>query len=79
MKIIRMIWDFRGMESKKIAEHHAIHLKEFADKHSLLPFNYGTIEMSDLYTIAHLDVNEEHLIFVRDSLKPHRGEWIEEA
>jgi hypothetical protein len=74
-----MIWDFRGIESKKIAEHHAIHLSEFAEKHTLAPFNSGIIEMSDLYTIAHLDVNEEHLTFVRDSLKPHRGEWIDQA
>lgn len=74
-----MIWDFRGMEAEHIAKHHAIHLGEFAENHNLIPYKSDIIKMSDLYTIAHLDVNEEHLILVRDSLKPHRGEWIEEA
>ncbi len=74
-----MIWDFRGMEAEQIAKHHVVHLKEFAEKHSLAPYKSDIIKMSDLYTIAHLDVSEEHLTFVRDSLKPHRGEWIEQA
>tara|TARA_R110002049_G_scaffold64747_2_gene170484 strand:+ start:1966 stop:2205 length:240 start_codon:yes stop_codon:yes gene_type:complete len=79
MRVIRMIWDFKGMEAEQIAKHHAIHLAEFAKKHNLSPYKSDIIKMSDLYTIAHLDVNEEFLILVRDSLKPHRGEWIEEA
>jgi hypothetical protein len=72
-----MIWDFRGSESKPIAEHHAIHLKEFAEKHSISPAETGVIEMTEFHTIAHIDVLEENLLLVRDALIPHRGEWIE--
>jgi len=28
---LKLIWDFRGESSEKTAEHHAIHLKEFAN------------------------------------------------
>lgn len=77
MRTIRMIWDFRGAESKPIAEHHAIHLDEFAKKHSIAPVQIGIIEITEFHTIAHIDVLEENLLTVRDALKPHRGEWIE--
>lgn len=77
MRTIRMIWDFRGAQSKPIAEHHAVHLKEFAEKHSLTPYETGILEMNEFHTIAHIDVLEEKLLMVRDALKPHRGEWIE--
>lgn len=34
-KHIKLIWDFRGPEAQKIAEHHVIHLKEYATAHDL--------------------------------------------
>ena len=32
MQKIKLIWDFRGEASAKTAEHHVIHLKEFAER-----------------------------------------------
>ena len=42
---IKLIWDFRGQEAQKIAEHHAIHLEEFAVKENL---EYHEINTSEI-------------------------------
>ena len=28
---LKLIWDFRGPDAKHIAEHHAIHLREYVE------------------------------------------------
>jgi hypothetical protein len=71
---IKLIWDFRGPAAAKTAEHHEIHLKEYivAEK---LPLNITGFEtFGDMQAIAFMVVTEEHMILVRDALKPHRGE-----
>lgn len=71
---IKLIWDFRGPTAAKTAEHHEIHLKEFivAEK---LPLNITGFEVyNEMYAIAFMVVTDEHMIAVRDALKPHRGE-----
>ena len=71
---IKLIWDFRGPAAAKTAEHHEIHLKEFiiAEK---LPLNITGFEVyNEVYAIAFMVVTDEHIIPVRDALKPHRGE-----
>jgi hypothetical protein len=71
---IKLIWDFRGPASAKTAEHHEIHLKEFivAEK---LPLNITGFEVyNEMYACAFMVVTDEHMIPVRDALKPHRGE-----
>ena len=35
MKRVKLIWDFRGPNATKIAEHHDIHLKEYIKKNGL--------------------------------------------
>ena len=71
---IKLIWDFRGPESKKTAEHHCIHLNEFIAIEKL-PFHKVDTELiSDFYATAYIIVNEEDMITYRDALKPHRGE-----
>ena len=34
-KKIKLLWDFRGPEAFKIAEHHCIHLREYAEKEKI--------------------------------------------
>ncbi len=75
---IKLIWDFRGPDAQKIAEHHEIHLREFIVAENLLLTNTGHSAMSDLHSIAYLVVHESEMIGVRDALKPHRGEVFEE-
>ncbi|PJB12266.1 MAG: hypothetical protein CO119_07410 [Flavobacteriales bacterium CG_4_9_14_3_um_filter_40_17] len=71
---IKLIWDFKGEDAAKIAEHHAIHLKEFAEKENLTLQIAGSKTIDSLSAIAFLAVTREEMPHVRDLLKPHRGE-----
>ncbi len=71
---IKLIWDFRGPEAFKTAEHHEKHLKEFISKEEL-PLNItGHLEINEMHSLAFMVVTEKNMITVRDILKPHRGE-----
>lgn len=76
-KKLRLIWDFRGPDAQKTAEHHEIHLKEFIQAEKLMNKITGVETISEMYSVAYLVVDENEMIAVRDSLKPHRGEWYE--
>jgi hypothetical protein len=71
---IKLIWDFRGEVAAKTAEHHEIHLKEYIAMEQL-PIGITGFEIkNELHAIAYMVVTDEHMIQVRDALKPHRGE-----
>jgi hypothetical protein len=73
-KEIKLIWDFRGPSSGKIAEHHEIHLKEYILAENLSPNITGFEVLNEMYAIAFMVVTDKTMIQVRDALKPHRGE-----
>ena len=77
-KQIKLIWDFRGSESSKTAEHHEIHLKQYiaAEKISLNISGFAII--NEMHAMAFMVVDESEMILVRDALKPHRGEIYQE-
>jgi len=71
---IKLIWDFRGSASAKTAEHHLVHLKDYIESEKL-PIDVTGFEIiNEMYAIAFMVVTDEHLILIRDVLKPHRGE-----
>ncbi|GAB1308813.1 hypothetical protein KH5_14960 [Urechidicola sp. KH5] len=70
---IKLIWDFRGPAGLKTAEHHAIHLKEFAQIEKLHFYQVNSVEISDMHAIAFITVDETDMKTFRDALKPHRG------
>ncbi len=75
---IKLIWDFRGEAAAKTAEHHEIHLKEYIAA-TQLPLNITGFEIrNEMHAIAFMVVTDEHMIAVRDALKPHRGELFEQ-
>lgn len=74
MRKIKLIWDFRGPDAEGIAKHHAIHLREFADREKILSEDIGHTPITDVYSTAHMVVNENDMLPVRDALRPHRGE-----
>jgi len=77
MRKIKLIWDFRGPDASKIAEHHEIHLKEYSITEKL-PYNITGFEtINESYAIAYMVVTDDYMISVRDALKPHRGELYE--
>lgn len=75
---IKLIWDFRGPNAKQIAEHHAIHLNEFAISEKMQNFLIGTEDISSTYTMAYFIVENHLMQSLRESLKPHRGQLYDE-
>lgn len=75
---IKLIWDFRGPASAKTAEHHEIHLKEYIEMEKLPLKTTGFEIINEMTAIAFMVVTDDHMIAVRDALKPHRGEIWEE-
>jgi hypothetical protein len=70
---IKLIWDFHGEASAKIAEHHEIHLKEYIAIEKF-PINITGFEIkNELHAIAFMVVTDDNMIAVRDALKPNRG------
>ena len=76
-KKIKLIWDFRGPVSSKIAEHHEIHLKQYIVSEKLDVNHTGVEIYNEMHAIAYMVVSEAMMIPVRDALKPHRGEIFE--
>ena len=75
---IKLIWDFKGPTSAKIAEHHQIHLKEFIAIEKVSLDITGFEILSDMHAIAWMVVSQDKMIPIRDALKPHRGEIFSE-
>lgn len=73
MRQIKLIWDFRGPDAKKIAEHHQIHLKQYITLEHLTECFTGTETINEVHTLAFMVVNESIMTSIRDNLKPHRG------
>ena len=74
MRKLKLIWDFRGPDALKIAEHHEKHLKEYISSEKLnIPIT-GFERLSDSHSIAFLVVDENQMKSIRDALKPHRGQ-----
>jgi len=75
---IKLIWDFYSADAKKTAEHHAIHLSEFANMKSIKQFKVGSENETDEHHLAYIIVAEENMVLIRDSLRPKRGQWVED-
>ena len=71
---LKLIWDFRGISSEKTAEHHCIHLKEFAAIEKLHFYEVDCSVISEMHTIAYIVVDEIDMKTYRDALKHHRGQ-----
>lgn len=74
MRKLKLIWDFRGPNALKIAEHHEVHLKEYIRLEKIALNITGFEAITDLHAIAFMVVTEDHMKPVRDALKPHRGQ-----
>ena len=74
MRKLKLIWDFRGPNALKTAEHHTIHLKDYVaiEKLDITVISFQAV--SDMHSIAFMVVNEQDMKPIRDALKPHRGQ-----
>lgn len=71
---IKLIWDFKGPDALKTAEHHCIHLKEFAQIDKLPYHEVNLTTLNEMHSFAFITVDESLMKVFRDALKPHRGE-----
>lgn len=76
MEKVKLIWDFRGPDANATAEHHIIHLKEFAEKENLVIIDYGIEPYSDLFQAAYIITEKSNLEVIKQALKPHRGQLV---
>ncbi|TYB77038.1 hypothetical protein [Bizionia myxarmorum] len=79
MRNLKLIWDFRGPDALKIAEHHEVHLKEYIKKENLDLNITGFNAENDVHAIAYMVVPEDEMPPIRDALKPHRGQLYTET
>lgn len=75
---IKLIWDFRGPNAKPIAEHHAIHLAEYAATEKLENTITGQETITPMHHIAFLVVERKLMDTLRETLKPTRGQVYDE-
>ncbi|ARN76550.1 hypothetical protein BST97_00205 [Nonlabens spongiae] len=74
MRKLKLIWDFKGPDGKKTAEHHLIHLKEYVERKDFDFIASGVEAVSENHHLAFVAVEEANMIEVRDDLRPHRGQ-----
>ena len=69
----KLVWNFSGEGALKTAEHHLIHLKEYAESEKVEVVEFGTEQQTEFTAIAFLIVAKDLVPKLRESLKPHQG------
>ncbi|MFZ1686071.1 MAG: hypothetical protein WAU70_01535 [Flavobacteriales bacterium] len=75
MPLLRFHWDFFGPDAAPTAEHFVKHLHQFCDKEGITERSAWTTSLPIRCT-ATLECDEQHMLLVRDRLKPKRAERI---
>ena len=72
-KKAQLIWNFNGQDGLKTAEHHLLHLKEFAQLEAVPILKSGINKTSPLSCEAYIIVEMEWVEKLRTQLKPNQG------
>ena len=72
-KKAQLIWNFNGQYGLKTAEHHLVHLKEFAQMEAVPILKSGINKTSPLSCEAYIIVEMEWVEKLRTQLKPNQG------
>ena len=72
-KKAQLIWNFNGQDGLKTAEHHLVHLKEFAQMEALPILKSGINKTSPLSCEAFIVVEMKWVEKLRTQLKPNKG------
>ena len=72
-KKAQLIWNFNGQDGLKIAEHHLLHLKEFAQMESVPIIKSGVNETTPLSCEAYIIIEMKWVEKFRSKLKPNKG------
>lgn len=78
MRKLKLIWDFRGPNGEKTAEHHVVHLKDYVRMQKLNVTLFGVESLSEMHHLAFLVCEEIDMPSLRDALKPHRGQVFQD-
>lgn len=74
MERVKLIWEFRGPNAQKTAEHHVVHLKEFGITEGIETTLCEVETVSEMYSMAFWVVDKNWMNDLRERLKPHRGQ-----
>ena len=72
----QLLWDFRGPNALKTAQHHLVHLKEYALAEQIPEASFELIEHSQVFVSAAMVVSLDQVTELRNRLDPHRGKRI---
>ena len=72
-KKAQLIWNFNGQDGLKTAEHHLVHLKEFAQMEEVPILKSGINKTSPLSCEAFIVIEMEWVEKLRTKLKPNKG------
>lgn len=72
-KKAQLIWNFNGQDGLKTAEHHLVHLKEFAQMEAVTILKSGINKTSPLSCEAFIVVEMKWVEKLRTQLKPNKG------
>ena len=78
MKKIQLIWEFRGPDAEKTAEHHAVHLNEYVEKQDYVLKVVDSEAINESYAVATMVILEKDMLEFRDTLKPQRAVYWDE-
>lgn len=76
MAKVKLIWDFRGAAAKHTAEHHCVHLRDFILLERIEGEAIKIEEVSEMHVSATMIINQDDVSFMREKLKPHRGQLV---
>jgi hypothetical protein len=76
MKLIKLIWDFKGPSSNKTAEHFKSHLDQFLKIENKTFSDLGLETINDSYSFVFIITSTENLNFFKEKLKPNRGQKV---
>lgn len=76
MKLIKLIWDFKGPSSNKTAEHFKSHLDQFLKIENKTFSDLGLEIVNDSYSFVFIITSTDDLNFFKEKLKPNRGQKV---
>ena len=75
MPLLRFHWDFFGPDAQTTAEHFLKHVDTFCIKEGVAEFDHWTTDRP-VRVEATLECDAEHMLLIRDALKPKRAERV---
>jgi len=73
MQKIKLIWEFRGRNTLKMATHYNKHIKEYFELKNIDLIDSGHEIINEFHHISFAIIKKENVNLVKQALKPHRA------